>query len=106
MPQVTLKVPPSVLEAAKRAAQAFDNDVGGYASFEPTDDAGMHICTVDVSDEYAEAFPAFKAFPELLHDTIARDFAARFPDDDVPTLSDVAAFCDVVEIVVYNSAKL
>lgn len=98
MPQITLRVPPRVLETAKRVAQAFDPDVGGYDSFEPVDDAGMHVCRVDVSDEYAAAFPLFKSYPSLLHQSIAQDFSQRFPDAPVPSLADVDAFCAALVI--------
>lgn len=90
---ITLRVPADVLETAKRAAQAFDPDVGGYGSFATIDDAGMHVCNVDVSDEYAAAFPMLKLNPTLLHQSVERDFLQRFPDSPVPTLADVEAFC-------------
>lgn len=101
MPQITLRVPPQVLETAKRVAQAFDPDIGGYGSFEPVID-GLHVCRVDVSDEYTAAFPMFKAYPEMLRQSIEQDFAQRFPDAPVPTIGECEAFCaalviDVVE---------
>lgn len=98
MPQITLKIPPKSLITAKLVAQCFDPDLGGYDSFEPIDDAGMHVCRVDVSDEYAAAFPMFKLHPTLLHQSIEQDFSQRFPDAPVPTLADVDAFCAALVI--------
>lgn len=99
MPRLTLIVPESNLETAKLASQAFDPDVGGYDAFQIIEADGRYSYTVDASDEYAEAFQAFKLYPELLLHSIELDFAQRFPDVAVPTLEEVTAFCDAVEIV-------
>lgn len=100
MPVIKLRVPAEVLETAKRAAQSFDYDRGGYYSFGPIDPDGWHYFTADCSDEYAAAFPVLKANPEMLHASIALDFAERFATDPVPSVEDVTAFCAAVEIVI------
>lgn len=99
MPRLTLIIPESCLNAAKMASKAFDPDVGGYDAFQIIEADGRYSYTVEASDEYAEAFAAFKVFPELLLQSIELDFAQRFPDATVPTLEEVTAFCDAVEIV-------
>lgn len=98
MKHITLKVPASVLGTAKRVAQAFDPDVGGYDSFEPVDEEGMHVCSVDVSKEYAMAFPVFKTSPAILQQSIAQDFSRRFPTSPIPSLSECTAFCKLLVI--------
>lgn len=98
MPILKMRIPASVLEAAKLAAQAFDPDVGGYDSWQLTDDQGRHLFICDVSQEYFEAFPVIKFYPEYLLDAITRDFAERFPDTQPPSLEALTAFCEQVEI--------
>lgn len=98
MKHVLLRVPASSLATARRVAQAFDPDVGGYDSFEPVDEEGLHICSVDVSDEYAQAFLAFKQYPEFLQAQIEFEFVLRFPEAPIPALSDIEAFCEALLI--------
>lgn len=103
MPRLTLIVPESCLTAAKMASKAFDPDVGGEDAFQIIEADGRYSYTVDASNEYAEAFAAFKVFPELLLQSIQLDFETRFPDATVPTLEEVTAFCDAVEIVNHSA---
>ena len=98
MPILKMRIPASVLDAAKLAAQAFDPDVGGYDSWQPTDDQGRHLFVCEVSQQYFEAFPVLKFYPEHLLAAIERDFAERFPDTQPPSLEALTAFCEVVEI--------
>ena len=98
MPILKMRIPASVLEVAKLAAKAFDQDVGGYDSWQPTDDQGRHLFICDVSEEYFEAFPVLKFYPEHLLTAIERDFAECFPDTKPPTLEALTAFCEAVEI--------
>ena len=98
MPILKMRIPASVLEAAKLAAKAFDPDIGGYDSWQPTDAEGRHLFICEVSQQYFEAFPVLKFYPEHLLTAIERDFAARFPDVQPPSLEVLAAFCNSVEI--------
>lgn len=98
MPILKMRIPAEVLEAAKLAAQAFDPDTGGYDSWQPTDDHGRRLFVCEISEEYFEAFPVLKLYPDYLLDAITRDFAARFPDTQPPTLEALTAFCEAVEI--------
>ena len=98
MPLLKMRIPASVLEAAKLAAQAFDPDVGGYESWSLTDNQGRHLFVCEVSEEYFEAFPVLKFYPEHLLTAIERDFALRFPDTQPPSLEALTAFCEAVEI--------
>lgn len=101
MPRIKLTVPAEVLHTAKLASQAMDPDVGGFAAFEAPDEVtGLYSYTVDVSDEYFDAFRAFLLLPELLRESIARDFEQRFPDDEPPTLEECVSFCDKLQIEV------
>lgn len=98
MPRLTLIVPESCLQAAKIASKAFDPDVGGEDAFQVVEADGRYSYTVDASPEYAEAFTAFKLYPELLLQSIELDFAQRFPDATPPSLEALTAFCQQVEI--------
>lgn len=98
MPILKMRISASVLDAAKLAAKAFDPDVGGYDSWKPTDAEGRHLFICEVSQEYFEAFPALKFYPEHLLTAIERDFAERFPDTQPPSLEALTDFCNAVEI--------
>lgn len=100
MKRIKLTVPAEVLHTAKLASQAMDPDVGGFNAFEIVEEDGRHSYTVDVSDEYFDAFSAFLLLPELLQDSIARDFERRFPDSAPPTLAECEAFTAALQIEV------
>lgn len=100
MPRIKLTVPADVLHTAKLASQAMDPDVGGYAAFEVVESDGRHSYTVDVSDQYFEAFSAFLQMPDLLRQAIAGDFERRFPTTAPPTLDDCAAFVEQLQLEV------
>lgn len=101
MKRIKLTVPPEVLHTAKLASQAMDPDVGGFNAFEAPDEVtGLYSYTVDVSDEYLSAFQAFMLLPELLRDSIARDFERRFPETGPPTLVECVYFCDELQVEV------
>ena len=100
MKRIKLTVPASVLHTAKLASQAMDPDVGGFNAFEIVEDDARYSYTVDVSDQYFEAFSAFLQMPDLLRDSIARDFAQRFPESTPPTLDDCAAFVAQLQLEV------
>lgn len=102
MPRIKLTVPAEVLTTAKLASQAMDPDVGGIHAFEaPDEETGLYSYTVDVSDEYLQAFEVFRACPDMLRQSIALDFEHRFPDTDPPTLAECEAFCNalVIEVI-------
>jgi hypothetical protein len=102
MKRIKLTVPAEVLMTAKLASQAMDPDVGGYHAFEAPDEAtGLYSYTVNVSDEYLQAFDVFKDYPAYLQQSIALDFETRFPDAEPPTLADCEAFTAalVIEVV-------
>lgn len=100
MKRIKLTVPPEVLHTAKLASQAMDPDVGGFNAFEIVEEDGRYSYTVDVSDEYFAAFQAFMEMPELLRESIARDFETRFPDSMPPTAEDCADFVAALQIEV------
>lgn len=100
MKRIKLTVPPEVLHTAKLASQAMDPDVGGFHAFEIVEEDGRHSYTVDVSDEYFDAFSAFLLLPDLLRESIARDFETRFPGTEPPTLAECEAFTAALQIEV------
>ena len=100
MKRIKLTVPGDVLHTAKLASQAMDPDVGGFNAFEIVEADGRYSYTVDVSNEYFAAFQAFTAMPDLLRDSIARDFEQRFHEDEPPTLAECEAFTAALQIEV------
>lgn len=103
--RVTLTVPEALVGIAKQISRAMDPDVGGHEAFQPaTDEEGNVIAgpvsyTTNCVPEFAQALAFFKAQPALLHESVARDYAARWPDLTPPTLAEVEAFCAAVEII-------
>lgn len=100
MPRIKLTVSEEVLETAKLSSRAFDPDMGGYEAFQLVEEDGRYSYTVDVSEEFYQAFISFKSYPILLAQSIDRDFDNRFPDSPRPSFIEVTAFCDSVEIQV------
>ena len=100
MKRIKLTVPAAVLDAAKLASQAMDPDVGGYYAFDTVEADGRHSYTVDVSDQYFEAFSVFLLMPDLLRQAIAGDFERRFPTTAPPTLDDCTAFVEQLQLEV------
>lgn len=100
MKRITLTVPAEVLQTAKLASEAMDPDVGGIHAFDQQNEAGDWTYTVNVSDEYLQAFEVFRAYPDMLQQTIALDFEHRFPDAEPPTLAECEAFCNALQIEV------
>lgn len=98
MKRITLTVPAEVLTTAKLASQAMDPDVGGALAFDQQNEAGLYSYTVNVSDEYLQAFEVFRAYPAMLQQTIALDFEHRFPGAEPPTLAECEAFCNSLQI--------
>ena len=96
--RLTLTVPASALETAKRASQALDADVGGYAAFESQDEAGNYFYPVELSQAFVDQINYLMSNPEYLHGFISQQFAARFPDDPVPTLADCTALCAAIGV--------
>lgn len=103
MPRITLTVPAEVRQTAKLASQALDTDVGGFHAFEAPDEAGLYSYTVNVSDEYLQAFDYFKDHPAALLSVIQYDFEHRFPDAEPPTLTECEAFCAALVIVDHSA---
>lgn len=100
MKRITLIVPAEVLQTAKLASQALDTDVGGFHAFEAPNEAGLYSYTVNVSDEYLQAFDYFKDHPAALLSVIQYDFEHRFPDATPPTLAECEAFCEKVKLII------
>ena len=104
--RITLVIPIELVEVAKRVSRAMDPDIGGYDAFQlPADEEGNAIPATTVSyttncvPEFAQAIAFFKAEPTLLHESVLRDYAARWPEETPPTLAEVEAFCAAVEVV-------
>ena len=91
--RLTLTVPASALETAKRASQALDADVGGYYAFETQDEQGNYFYIVNLDEWYYGQIQALMADPTMLHGFISQQFALRFPTDPVPSLTECAALC-------------
>lgn len=96
--QITLTIPENLREVANQIAQAFDPDVGGNKTFNVESIDGLITVTFPCVTSFAEALPFFKEYPETLYESTKRDFALRWLDDTPPTLEQVTAFCESVQI--------
>lgn len=102
---VRIEVPASQAVVAAKIGAALDPDSGGAASWNRTIigytegemPEPIYGDTIFVStpcrQEFAEQVPLLIANPAMLHALVAQDYAARWPDEVLPTLAECEAFC-------------
>lgn len=101
-----ITIPLSQQETGKRISRALDADTGGYNAFGAYLDADMTPCDLEqavyttysspCSQELAASMPYLLSNPALLQGMVAQDYAARWPDFDVPTVAEIEVFCGLV----------
>lgn len=106
--RLTITVPHSLNEIAAKIGRAMDPDTGGDRSFtreivsfeneEPVYGNKLVCCTPCVA-EFKEAAFYMLSSPEMLFESCKRDYAARWPDIDPPTIEECELFCSNVEII-------
>ena len=102
---VRIEVPASQAEIAAKIGAALDPDSGGAASWnrtiigytegetpEPIFGDTIFVST-PCRQEFAEQVSLLIANPAMLHALVAQDYAARWPDEVLPTLAECEAFC-------------
>ena len=98
-------IPAPLNEIAAHVGRALDPDTGGAESF------GIALSKTGAAPatHYALDTPCDAGFAaaapwlldaNLLHGSICRDYAARWPDVDTPTVEAVESFCDSCVLVV------
>lgn len=92
-------------EIAAHVGRALDPDTGGAQSFgialsATGEEPATHYALDTPCDaEFAQAAP-WLLDGGLLHGSICRDYAARWPDVDLPTVESVTTFCADCVLVV------
>ena len=109
-----ITIPVSLRDIASRISLALDSDTGGARVFDFCDDstrddegvivepATLAWTIIQASDPYAQRLTGFSSTAEL-HDFVVADYATRWPDLEVPTLEEVTAFCNAVEIINHSA---
>jgi len=93
---LTVSIPPDLLDIGRKVTQALDTDVGGAASWMPVtegEEVVGYVADAPVTEAFKAQVLAMLASPELLHGAVCADFAARWADQVPPTLGECAAFC-------------
>lgn len=105
---ITLVVPETYCEIAKRVSRALDPDVGGYEAFKlkVTKDGNNYLkysspCTAS----FASTAAYLLAVPEELLKLVQADYALRWPELVVPTLEEISEFVAVLECFVDCDAE-
>jgi hypothetical protein len=101
----TCAVPAALQVLANTIWRALDPDTGGGLSFDTlrgTDQAVAEYSLTSAlyTTAFAEQAPYLIATPAALHQVVAADYAARWPDLVPPSPEDVAEFCSSARIVV------
>jgi len=90
-------IPVSFLPVAQPIAKAVDPDTGGSHTFDAIratkDGVTYAICHTPAKPATAAGVAYLVATPGALHASVARDFAARWPEDVPPTATECAEFC-------------
>lgn len=86
-----------LMPVAPAIAQAFDPLSDGGKSFDTlraTDSSGntWAVTHSPATTETAAGIPFLQTIPDLLHQSVMRDYATRWPDQEAPTLEDCEAF--------------
>jgi len=100
---LTITIPIAQRETGKRISRALDADSGGYAAFAQFLDAAMLPCdepdavyttySSPCSQALADSMPYLLANPAVLQGMVAEDYALRWAECDVPTVSEIEVFC-------------
>ena len=98
-------IPAPLNEIAAHVGRALDPDTGGAQSFgialsaTGNTPATHYALDTPCDAAFAQATP-WMLDADLLHGSICRDYAARWPDVDTPTVDAVESFCTDCVLVV------
>ncbi len=96
--RVTLTAPMELVDVCAKIGKAFDPDVGGEKSFYEID--GHLETQFPAIPEFAASLPYLIESPTLLHQSCLKDYAARWPELEPPTLAECEQFCNQVTLEV------
>lgn len=90
---LAITVPATLLTIAQTISRALDPDVGGYYSWQISED-GLTISTsAPCTSDFKVQAEYMLANPQALFDACAADYAARWADLVPPTLEECESFC-------------
>ena len=93
---LTVTIPPELLDIGRKVTQALDSDVGGANSWMPVTEGEEivgYVADAPCTEAFKEQVLGMLASPELLHGAVGADFAARWADQVPPTLGECESFC-------------
>jgi hypothetical protein len=99
--RLVVTIQPELLDIGRSITRALDVDVGGANSWTPVRDDPAdpdsaivaYVADTPCTPEFKEQALVMLANPELLHGAVSADYAARWVEFTVPTLSECEAFC-------------
>lgn len=97
---ITLVVPLSVLETAKRVSRALDPDSGGYEAFQARaikEGKEYALYSSPCTASFAANASLFIYVPEELYAVVAEDYASRWSELECPSIEEIVQFCASVE---------
>jgi len=103
--RITAIIPAPLTEIAAHVGRALDPDTGGAQSFSIALSANgktpvtHYALDTPCDSEFAQAAP-WLLDANLLHGSICRDYALRWPDVETPTAEAVESFCVDCALVV------
>lgn len=92
-------VPIALQEVAKKVSRSLDPDVGGYEAFElylsaDGNQPATHVAySTPCKESFIDILAAVEADPSVLHGLVVADYAARWPEEVVPTEAECLSFC-------------
>lgn len=95
---VRITIPENLRDVANKIAKSFDPDTGGDKTFDTEVIDGYISVNVPCVKELADSFMYFNVMPEMLYDSVLRDYQTRWSDLEAPTLEECKEFCKFVLI--------
>lgn len=105
MRTILIAVPVEIVGIANAIAKAIDYDVGGDRSFDTISAADASGAEYAVTHAYcSDTLPEYlmelaNSAPAALHAAVTAQYAARFPDDVIPSIENCGAFLAACKIV-------
>jgi hypothetical protein len=102
----TVIVPANLYGVACAISKALDFDTGGADSFGPEREDATEYTTyaTPCTEEFMQQAIYMINNPEVLHKVVTVDYATRWINLEVPTLSDCKLFCKKAKLLVNGEA--
>lgn len=100
---LTITVPSSHVEIAKRISRALDPDIGGFEAFDQRDESGVLLVTQTYTTPCTAEFAAQVQYilsqgAAYLAGVVATDYALRWEQYTPPSIAECESFISVVQI--------